>query len=151
MPQTDNLQQKLNIFEQSCRDSGLKLTHQRIEIYRELLAATDHPSAEMLYQRLRKKLPTISLDTVYRTLATFEDNRLISRIQTAESQARFEAKTEQHHHAICSSCGRISDFHWDLLESAQLPEELSSWGKIENKQITLRGTCRQCSGKTETK
>ena len=120
--QTDTLPKKLKALKQSCLDTGLKLTHQRIEIYRELLSAADHPSAETLFQRLRKTLPTLSLDTVYRTLSTFEDHNLVSRIQTAESQARFEAKMEPHHHAICNKCGKISDFQWDRFDSAQRPE-----------------------------
>ncbi|NVN92662.1 MAG: transcriptional repressor, partial [Desulfuromonadales bacterium] len=83
----------INGFVQACRESGLKVTHQRIEIYRELLESHDHPSAELLHKRLSEKLPTISLDTVYRTLATLEQHGQVSRIQTAGSLARFEAVT----------------------------------------------------------
>ena len=66
------VQEQLRHFEQICKDTGLKLTHQRLVIYTELLKSLDHPSAESLYKRLEKTLPTLSLDTVYRTLATFE-------------------------------------------------------------------------------
>ena len=62
------------------------VTHQRQEIYRELAQAEDHPSAEALHHRLQERFPTISLDTVYRTLATFAGCGLINKVDTVESQ-----------------------------------------------------------------
>ena len=86
------------------------MTYQRLDIFRELVAGSDHPTAETLYKRLLKNMPTLSLDTVYRTLTTFEEHDLISRVQTTESHARFEAVMEPHHNAICSICHGITDF-----------------------------------------
>ena len=140
------LQDKIAHFEQVCRDANLKLTHQRQEIFRELASATDHPSTEVLYIRLRKTLPTISLDTIYRTLATFEEHGLISRVQTVESHTRYEAEMEPHHHAICRKCGKITDFRWTSFDKIQLPHEISGWGRIEDKRMTLRGICEECAG-----
>lgn len=141
------LQEKLALFAQACRDANLKLTHQRLEIYRELASAADHPTAEMLYKRLRKTLPTISLDTVYRTLATFEEYNLVTRVQTVESHTRYEAEMAPHHHAICTRCGMITDFQWVSFDTLQLPEGISDWGRIEEKKITFRGVCDKCAGK----
>jgi len=106
----ETLEEQLAAFEQACRDAGLRLTHQRLEIFRELALATDHPGAELLHQRLREKIPTISLDTVYRTLATFASQGLINKVETIESQARFEVSQMQHHHLICRKCKQIMDF-----------------------------------------
>lgn len=144
--QQKTLMEKMASFEGGCRDAGLKLTHQRLEIYRELAAATDHPTAEMLYTRLRRGLPTLSLDTVYRTLATLEERKIITRVQTDESQARYEAEMAPHHHAMCRRCGRISDFHWTSFDAAKLPDDISGWGTIDDKKVTVRGICRQCGG-----
>jgi len=135
-------------FEKSCRAADLKVTHQRLEVYRELVQAKDHPSAEMLYKRILKKLPTISLDTVYRTLATLEKHGLIVRIQAVSSQARFEAKITIHHHAVCSNCGAIIDFTWDSFDKMPLPSELNGWGKINKRNAILEGTCHTCSAKS---
>ena len=121
------------------------MTHQRLEIFRALAAANDHPTAEILYKRLQKTMPTLSLDTVYRTLATFEEHDLISRVQTTESHARFEAEMEQHHHAICSKCHKITDFQWDICDTSELPKHIAGWGQIRNKQITLQGICADCA------
>jgi len=131
---------------EACRLADLKLTPQRIEIFRELASSTDHPSAETLYNRLRHSLPTLSLDTVYRTLTTFEEHHLVSRVQTVQSRARFEAEMESHHHAVCSKCGEISDFRWDALDTSQLPEQMAGWGRIDSKQVTLHGVCAKCAG-----
>ena len=139
------LLEKLANFEAACREEGLKVTHQRLETFRELALADDHPTAETLYTRLKKTMPTLSLDTVYRTLTTFEEHDLISRVQTTESHARFEAEIEEHHHAICSQCHRITDFQWDICDTSKLPEHISRWGQIKNKQITLHGICGECA------
>jgi len=141
----DTIREKMARFEETCRDAGLKLTHQRLEIYRELAGADDHPTAEMLYTRLRQRLPTLSLDTVYRTLATLEEQHIITRVQTDESQARYEAEMAPHHHVMCRRCGRIRDFHWTFFDAARLPVDIAGWGTIEDKKVTVRGICRQCA------
>ena len=137
--------EKLGPFEDACRRAGLKLTHQRIEILRELALSTDHPSAEALYNRLRKRIPTLSRDTVYRTLATFSENGLAQKVETAESQARFEFVHERHHHLICRQCHEIMDFGWPSLESLPLPEAVGTWGEIDTRNVVIYGVCRKCS------
>lgn len=139
-----SLNDKLAEFESACKVAGLKLTHQRLEIYRELVQAVDHPAAETIYTRLKKRMPTISLDTIYRTLTTFENHGLIRKVQTAESQARFEAQMMQHHHLICDKCKQIMDFQWQLFDESTLPETISSWGQIKRKNVVLHGICDKC-------
>ena len=138
------IKNRLQAFVEICGKEGLKITHQRLEVFKELLNSQDHPSVEKLYRRLLRKLPTISLDTVYRTLTTLEQYGLVSKVQTQESQARFDGRIDNHHHVICKKCGKITDFNWDLLDSAALPDEIVKWGKIERKNITLHGLCREC-------
>ncbi len=136
---------KLADFEQACRDAGLKLTHQRLEIYRELILSADHPSAETLYRRLQRQMPTLSLDTVYRTLATFEDRELIARVETVESQARFEVQLERHHHFICDRCHAIIDFVWEQFdEGCGRPSSLERLGRISSRNVIVRGICNSC-------
>ena len=140
----DDKQQVMAHFEATCRAHGLKLTHQRMEIYRMLLQSTEHPSAENLHKQLATRLPTLSLDTVYRTLATFEDLGLVKRVETMTSQARFEAVIDQHHHFFCDQCGKLIDFHWHLFDSMGLPESLQKVGRIRNKNVVVHGVCDQC-------
>lgn len=140
-----SVKDRLRDFEEVCRKEGLKITHQRLEIFRELLNSHDHPTVEKLYHRLQPKLPTISLDTVYRTLTTLEQQGLVVRVETEESQARFEGEMEEHLHAICKKCGKITDFFGKFPNVAVLPDDILKWGKISKKSITLHGLCRQCA------
>ena len=145
--EVDKIAAMMASFNQACRQAGLKITHQRLEIYRELAAASDHPSAETIYHRVSKRLPTISLDTVYRTLATLEKQGMIIRLQTMESQARFEAKLTPHHHAVCRSCGVITDFAWNNFDQLPVPGELAEWGDVRRHNAVLEGICRTCQTK----
>jgi Fur family transcriptional regulator, peroxide stress response regulator len=138
------MMQDMLSFENACRQAGLRVTPQRLEIFRELSIAADHPSAETIHKRLLKKFPTISLDTVYRTLATFAQQGLIDKVETVESQARFEVRISRHQHLVCSRCKRITDFIWSSFEEAELPEELAAWGRIEKKNAVVYGVCRRC-------
>jgi len=153
MPNTDNpasLHKMMDDFSAACRTAGLKLTHQRYKIYLELLQSCDHPAAETLHKRLLTKIPTMSLDTVYRTLATFEQHGLISRVQTVQSHARFEATQQHHHHLICSACNEIMDFQWEQFDQSTLPQEIDAWGAISTKQVAVYGICNRCALTSKT-
>lgn len=139
------IQEQLAHFENICRSSGLKVTHQRMEVYRELITSQDHPAAETLYKRLEKRLPTLSLDTVYRTLATFEAHKLVQRIETKESQARYEAITTKHHHHICDECGMVTDFYWHSFDSLALPGTLEKIGTVDRADVVIHGRCTACT------
>ena len=138
-------EQMMDQFVTACRNAGLKVTHQRTEIYRLLIKQPDHPTAETLHKRLLATLPSISLDTVYRTLTTLEEHHLVARIQTAESQARFEAVYHPHHHLICSHCKQVMDFQWPAADSLEPPANLAQWGQINSKTIVMYGICNYCS------
>ena len=140
----EQTERHLAAFEAACKRAGLKITHQRLEVYRELLAAEDHPTAEMLYQRLREKLPTLSIDTVYRTLTTLAGNGLINKVETAENLSRFEVTRAPHHHLICSSCNAIVDFTWPQLDILPLPGTAETWGKVTTTTVVAYGTCLAC-------
>jgi Fur family transcriptional regulator, peroxide stress response regulator len=141
-----SLTENTQLFAAACRAAGLRLTPQRLEVYRELSQSTDHPSAETLHQRLRRTIPTISLDTVYRTLSTLAVHGLINKVDTVESQARFEATALRHHHLICSRCKEIMDFQWHSIDQAPLPEALQGWGRIDQKNVVVYGICNKCLG-----
>ena len=119
-------------FEQICKAAGLKVTQQRLEIYRQLLKAKDHPAAETLYTRLARRLPTLSLDTVYRTLATFERLGLVHRLETTGSQARYEALTSPHHHFLCDRCGKVIDFSWQDFDTLAPPPPPAGAERVAN-------------------
>ena len=140
----------LRALREACRISGMRLTPQRLEVYRELARSEDHPSAEELHQRLLERMPSLSLDTVYRTLATFARHGLIHKLDTAESQGRFEVADDTHHHLVCSRCKEIMDFHWPGFDQSGVPEEIAHWGRIERKNAVIYGICNKCLKKNRT-
>lgn len=139
----DNINKQLEFLTRKCHKLGLKLTNQRIEIYKELVLATDHPSAETLHKRLLPRIPALSVDTVYRTLATFCEYGLALKLPTAESQARFEVTLYPHHHVICNQCRQISDVE-NVLQDESLSRKLSYWGQIMTQHIVIYGICNGC-------
>lgn len=140
-----HIDQQMEQFTAACKTAGLKITHQRTLIYRELLILPDHPSAEALHKRITKTTPSISLDTVYRTLATLEQHGLVNRIQTAESQARFEAALSSHHHLICSTCKSVLDLQWPQFDTIPLPDQIQTWGSVQTRNAVMYGTCNRCT------
>jgi Fur family peroxide stress response transcriptional regulator len=144
---TEYFEEKLADFESACRSHGLKMTHQRREIFIELIAGADHPSVETIYKRLREKVPTISLDTVYRTMATFESRGLVKRVQTMENQTRYEANVGVHHHFVCEVCQKIIDFDWRDFDQFNLPDALEHIGRIKEKNVVVQGVCHDCLDK----
>lgn len=137
-------------FVKACRQNGVKATQQRREILRELAMTTEHPDAEKIYMRVRKRLPAISLDTVYRTLRIFEEQDDIFRVATIRDRARFDANTNCHHHFICSRCGRIDDFNSAALDRFTPPPEVAALGRVERIHIEFRGHCRKCQTRPRT-
>lgn len=134
----------LEKFKAISQDKGLRLTHQRLEILRELVGAKDHPSAETVFGRVRRRLPTISLDTVYRTLSTFDELGIIMRVPVTGDQGRFDADTSPHHHFVCSHCKSIYDFMWNDFDRLVLPSDSESLGRVDDRRVVVRGVCQTC-------
>ena len=100
------VQDRLAAFKEHCRKTGLKATHQRTEIYRELAATEVHPDAETIFRNVRERIPAMSFDTVYRTLRTLEEKGLIARVGTPLERSRFDANMMKHHHFVCDAGSR---------------------------------------------
>lgn len=138
-------QRRMNAFADGCSAQGLKRTHQRLEIFRELAGSEEHPDAETIYQRIRKRLPTISRDTVYRTLAMLEEAGLIRKAGPLSGATRYDANTDQHHHFICTQCGKVSDFYSEAFDQLPIPRSVKAMGRIQWAQVQVKGICRACA------
>ncbi len=138
------LDKKISTFEELCRSKGLRLTHQRLEILKELIQDTSHPSAEDVYRRIVKRLPMISLDTVYRTIALFEENGLVKRVEVLDDKSRYDSNLEEHQHMVCVRCKRIEDFNWQGFDKLRVPGNVRNWGTVMSKHVELRGICKEC-------
>lgn len=128
------------------RSVGLKATPQRILILQELLARTDHPTAEALYNKVKAVQPSLSFNTVYQTLQALTERELINVIRPVVDAARYDPITEVHGHFMCSRCKRIDD---QLLEDPALKKmdsKVSRSGKywVAQRQILWVGLCQEC-------
>lgn len=124
------------------------MTHQRREVLRAVVAAGSHPDAETVLRRVREVSPTVSLDTVYRTLAFLEEHGLISRVHVAGERTRYDGNAGTHHHFVCTVCGRIADFSSPELDRLPVPREALQWGRAKMKQLQVFGTCTECERHT---
>ncbi len=138
------MERRVAEFIDACRRQGVKATHQRTEILRELVATQEHPDAETIYDRVRQRIPAISLDTVYRTLRLLEDMGVIARVGSMHYRTRFDANADPHHHFVCRECGTIIDFYSDVLGRFSVPREVAELGDVDSVYLELRGHCRMC-------
>lgn len=128
-----------------CRHYGIKATHQRTEILRELLSSKEHPDAETLYKRVKPNIPSISLDTVYRNLRLLAERGIIRRLGTFGDSARFDGNREPHHHFTCTRCGLICDFSDDLLARYEPEQRVEEIAEVRSMHIEVRGLCGKCA------
>jgi Fur family peroxide stress response transcriptional regulator len=140
----EKVRDRMDAFMEMCRRSGTRATHQRREVFREVARTEEHPDVETIYGRVRKRIPTVSLDTVYRTLSLLEERGLLRRVEVFSGPARFDANTDSHHHFICTRCGLVRDFADEQMGGLEVPEEVSSWGKVRSVHVQVRGICADC-------
>lgn len=144
MEQREFNNQDLEQLKRICDEAGIKLTHQRLEIFKELMTATDHPSAEDVHSRLIKRMPTVAIDTVYRTLATFDELGITRKLHLANKRNLFDINLAQHHHFVCDSCRKVEDVYWPDFDKTTLPEEIAGIGEVRSRHLELHGLCNTC-------
>jgi len=138
------LDEKTHWFRDKCREAGLKVTPQRVAVYRELLKSEEHPSAEMLYEKVKKVFPSISLDTVNRSLLTLNELGAACILEGSGDAKRYDAGLEKHQHFKCIKCKRIIDFHYKPFDNIRLPAEISKKFIVLRKTVYLEGICDLC-------
>lgn len=122
----------------------IKYSRQREGILKNLQSRKDHPTADMVYESVRKEQPNISLGTVYRNLSLLAEHGLILKISTGVGPDHFDGFVETHHHFICRSCGDVLDLDYVPNENilANTPETFS--GTIEGYELQFFGKCEKC-------
>jgi Fur family peroxide stress response transcriptional regulator len=141
------IERRTKEFSGTSRRYGVKTTHQRTEIFRELASTNEHPDAETIYARVRKRIPAISLDTVYRTLRLLEKEGLISRVGSLGEKMRFDANADRHHHFVCTECGFMGDIYNEEWDAFRAPGNATALGTVHSIHVELRGLCRACQRK----
>jgi Fur family peroxide stress response transcriptional regulator len=139
------IERRMRRFAETCRAQGLKVTHQRMEVFRELAGTEEHPDAETIYQCVSRSVPAISRDTVYRTLSTLEEQGLVRKAEILYPRGRYDANMDRHHHFVCTECGRVRDFYSETWDDLPIPKSVATLGRVESSHVQLRGICAACA------
>lgn len=122
----------------------LRTTRQRKVILEELQSLRTHPTAVEVFERVRKKLPKISLGTVYRNLELLSETGLIQKLEMAGTQKRFDGITENHYHVRCIICGRVDDVDLEPLDTVNDAMRSVSDYDILWHRLEFIGICPHC-------
>lgn len=134
-------------FVAECRKRKIKVTPQRIAVFEELQKTYEHPDAEKVYTNIREYMPSISLDTVYRTLSSLESEGMVRQVGVVAGRARYDINTSYHIHFICKACKSVYDVFDEKLKSEKIPIKLCDKGDVESVNIQLLGICNKCKVK----
>jgi Fur family ferric uptake transcriptional regulator len=129
------------------------MTHQRQVVLEEVKRDHCHPTADEIYERVRKRLPRISMGTVYRNLDILASCGLIEKLEPDRPQMRFDGNTSDHYHITCAICGRIEDAPIEPLQDPleNLENALGSLTKhgIFGHRLEFIGLCSRCRGREQ--
>jgi Fur family peroxide stress response transcriptional regulator len=125
-----------------------KSSRQRDCIRENLAHRTDHPTADMIFNDIRKEYPNVSLGTVYRNLALLEKLGEIQKLSCSDGAVRYDGNVHPHMHFMCRECGRVWDMPGDYPEKIlKQAREAAADDLIESCSVTFTGVCRECRKK----
>lgn len=136
---------RLEQFKRRCADAGLALTHQRLVIYEELAGSLEHPTPELLYDRVRAKIPSISLATIYKSVRTFADLGLLREVNLLHESLRLDANLENHHHLVCVRCKAVTDIPESAIGQVEVKGALPGQFQVQRFNIEVLGLCASCA------
>jgi Fe2+ or Zn2+ uptake regulation protein len=122
----------------------LKFSKQRELILNAVKDNTVHPTADFVYEYLKKDNPNLSLGTVYRNLSQLVAHGFIQKVSIPGFPDRFDANIIEHNHLICDVCGSIQDVHSDMLKNIPIAISDELGVKITTCNIILHGVCKKC-------
>ncbi len=129
---------------QILKDAGIVVTRQRMALLELILNRKDHPDAEGVYFKARESVPTISIDTVYRTLNLFAESGVVQRMAVPTRRARFDGNVLPHDHYLCVECECIIDIP-SCSACVCAPDEAKMLGSVQEIQTVYVGKCHSCA------
>lgn len=135
---------KLLEFITNCKKRGIKITPQRLAIYKILATKSKHPTINEIYEGIKMDYPSLSLNTVYKTIQVFIEFGMASQFTSREGVIRYEIKTEPHHHILCLKCRAIRDLFDKSLEGLDVPQTLKGGFDITRYDVIFYGYCSDC-------
>jgi Fur family ferric uptake transcriptional regulator len=135
------------VAKEMLRQAGKRVTLQRVLILETMQKAGGHLDADKIYSLVKRKMPRLSLSTVYRTLTMLKEEGLIEELHLGEEHHHYEIKGNGHHHLICQGCGKVIEFEWPFSERLvrDLGQEYDF--EITGMHLDLMGYCPRCRKK----
>jgi Fur family peroxide stress response transcriptional regulator len=133
-------------FRELCHRHHLAATYQRQVIYQTIMSLPGHPSPEDVYDGARKKIPSISLATVYKNIRTFLDSGVLREVSLHHGSLRVESNHHPHHHLVCINCKSIVDLDEAGLEPLRF-RKLPRGFQVKRIAVDILGICEACSSK----
>jgi Fur family transcriptional regulator, peroxide stress response regulator len=131
-------------FRAVCEEHSLAVTHQRQVLYEVMQTMYGHPSLEEVYSRVRRRIPSISLATVYKNIRLFLDSGILREVSLHHGSLRVEMNSRPHHHLVCTQCKSISDIDESELGLLSERRKLSDGFLMERYSIDVLGICVAC-------
>jgi Fur family peroxide stress response transcriptional regulator len=131
-------------FRELCHEHGIAVTHQRQVLYEVMKTMHGHPSPEEVYARVKKKVPAISLATVYKNIHLFVESGVFRKMSLHHGSVRVEMNDEPHHHVVCSKCRKITDIGEKELGLAGKRNRLPGGFLVERYAVDVIGVCASC-------
>jgi Fur family transcriptional regulator, peroxide stress response regulator len=128
-------------------DKSFRMTPQRSVILEEVKGSDRHMTAGEIYERVRRRYPTLAYGTVYRTLHLFAERGLIQEFPFGDQASRFDGRVDRHDHVHCQVCGGLFDVDVPIAILARQVAEEQTGFKIEGHQTVFQGVCPDCQGK----
>src|SRR5262245_21066885 len=139
-----SLNRRVDDLLRRCREAGMNVTPQRVAVYRALLESEDHPTPELLYRRVRPKMPSLSLATIYKCLDALAELGLAHRVPVAGDRKRYDANVERHHHLVCTRCHRVTDVYDERFDAIAPPRRLDGF-VAHAVSVQVTGLCAPCA------
>ncbi len=137
----------MNLVLEKYKDSGFKMTPQRLAILEYLEGNTEHPSAEEIYRSVIRKFPTMSFATVYNTLEMLVSRGRVMELSIDAGKKRFDPDMVPHHHLICRRCRCIEDVFEDF--SIDVSSGTKRNFEVTGHHIAFYGFCPSCQDKND--
>ena len=136
-------------FGSLCRAHNLAATHQRRVIYETVMSMHGHPSPELIYDAVRRKIPSISLATVYKNVRTFLDSGMLREVSLHHGSLRVEPNESEHHHIVCVRCRQITDLEPDGISAApaRIKQRLPRGFRVTRIAVDVLGICASCAAR----
>ena len=131
-------------FRELCREHGIAVTHQRQVLYETMKTMHGHPSPEEVYARVKRKVPAISLATVYKNIHLFVESGVFRKMSLHHGSVRVEMNDDAHHHMVCSKCREITDIGEEELGLNGRRRRLPGGFRVERYAVDVIGVCARC-------